>query len=227
MSNSLKLELPEDGFAVSPSLLSGNSPPFTYQSVRFTVRDPDHAAFLVIHLFSTISELLAQNSGIPALRNTADNLIWFLQGIQKLWMSQNIWESLPVLYERAGSIRLKILEALRRAVDQIVVTRYGNSRSECICLLAIRCVGDVLKKPMAQINQAAEDTLAGVFLGLSHAAAKGLPAIGVALREQVCPLVVAVMAEKESWGLLTTDFRVCIFRLIVLGGRRKAKHFTR
>jgi serine/threonine-protein kinase ATR len=219
MSNSLKLELPEDGFLVSPSLLSGDSAPFTYQSVSFTIRDPDHAAFLVVHLFSTISELLSQKSDIPALRSTADNLVWFLQGLQKLWMSQNIWESLPMLYERAGAIRLKILEALRRAVKQIVISRYGNSRSECICLLAIRCVGDVLKKPMAQINQTAEDTLAGIFLELSHVAG-GLPAIGEALREQLCPLVVTALAEKES--PLASDLRVRIFQPIIYRIQKEA-----
>ena len=182
---------------------------FSRQTVSFAIRDADHAASLVVHLFSAISALPAQNSDIPVLRSTSDSLIYFAQEMQNLWMSLNTWEPLPALYERVGTIRLNILEALANSLQDVVKTGYRRSQIKGVCLLSIRCVGDVLTKSISQINQSAENTLAMIILGLL-CAAEVSTTIHKALRERIYPPIILIMSDREEdgWGLLTDDLRV-------------------
>ncbi|CUS11697.1 unnamed protein product [Tuber aestivum] len=191
LSKSYRLELPDKGFTVDPLMLPEGFKHFSRQMVSFVIRDADHAAFLVVHLFSAISALPAQSSDIPAFRSASDSLIYFVQEMQNLWMSLNTWESLPALYERVGTIRLRILETLANSLGDVVKTRYGRSRIKGVCLLAIHCVGDVLTKSISQINQSAENTLAKIILGLL-CAAEVSATIHKALRERVVMLRLAV-----------------------------------
>ncbi|PWW75517.1 hypothetical protein C7212DRAFT_358109 [Tuber magnatum] len=215
-SRSYRLELPEKGFTVDSLMLPEGFKHFSRQMVSFVIRDADHAAFLVVHLFSAISALPARNSDIPAFRSTSDSLIYFVQETQNLWMSLNTWESLPVLYERVGTIRLKILETLANSLEDVVESRYGRSRIKGVCLLASHCVGDVLTKSISRINQSAENTLAKIILGLLCAAGVSVT-IHKELRERIYPPIILIMSDREEggWGQLTVDLRVAMLRLVI------------
>ncbi|RPA97874.1 hypothetical protein L873DRAFT_1828879 [Choiromyces venosus 120613-1] len=210
------LELPEKDFTVDPLLLPEDFKQFSHQMVSFTIRDADHAAFLVLHLFSAISALPSHNSDIPTFRSASDSLIFFVQEMQNLWMCLNTWESLPALYEKVGTIRLRILETLANSLEDVVKTRYGKSRIKSVCLLAMHCIGDVLSKSISQINQSAETTLAKIILGLL-CAAEVSTSIHEALRERIYPSIILIMSDREqdSWGLLTDDIRVVMLRLVI------------
>lgn len=178
-----------------------------HQALRFTLRDVDHAACVAIYLFSVVSGLLASSGNIPALRATTDNLMWFLQSISKLWKSLDIWESLPMLYDRASNIRVRLLEALGKAVEQIPKSQYGSMKCESLCLLAIRCAGEILKRPIEQTNRPAENALAAIFLSVLFVAER-VPAVNEFLKEQALPLAITIMNNDERWGFLDHDLQV-------------------
>lgn len=207
MAGSFELDLPGEDFTINPSQLPKNSPTVTYQALSFTLRDMDHAAYIAIHLFSVLSRLLASSDNIPALRATTDNLIWFLQSISKLWKSLDVWESLPMLYDKASNIRVKLLEALSKAVEQIPKSQYGSMKCESLCFLSIRCAGEILERPVKQINRPTEIALAGIFLGVLFVAEK-MPTINAFLKEQILPLAVIAMDNNERWGLFSHELRV-------------------
>lgn len=207
MSGSFKLELPGEDFTINPSQLPKNSPTVTHQALRFTLRDMDNAAYVAIHLFSVISGLVASSGSISALRATTDNFMWFLQGISKLWKSLDVWESLPMLYEKASNIRVKLLEALVKSVGQVPKSQYGSMKCESLCLFAIRCAGETLKRPVEQTNQLTGSALARVFLGVLFVAEK-VPTINEFLKEQILPLAVTVMNNDGHWMLLNHDLKV-------------------
>lgn len=207
MSGSFKLELPGEDFSINPSQLPKNSPTVTHQALRFILRDMDSAAHVAIYLFSAISGLVASSGSTPALRATTDNFMWFLQSVSKLWKTLDVWESLPILYDKASNIRVKLLEALVKAVDQVPESQYGSMKCESLCLFTIRCAGDVLKRPVEQINQLIENALAQVFLGVLFVAEK-MPTVNEFLKEQVLPLAITVMSNDGRWALLCHDLQV-------------------
>lgn len=207
MSGSFKLELPGEDFTINPSQLPKNSPTVTHQTLRFTLRDMDDAAYVAIHLFSVISGLVTSSGNIPALRAITDNFMWFLQSISKLWKCLDVWESLPMLYEKASNIRVKLLEALVKSVDQIPKSQYGSMKCESLCLFAIRCAGETLKRPVKQTSQLTENALARVFLGVLFVAEK-IPTINEFLKEHILPLAVTIMNNDGRWALLNHDLKV-------------------
>lgn len=207
LSGSFKLELPGEDFTINSSQLPKNSPPITHQALRFILWDMDNAAYVAIHLFSVISGLVASSGSIPALRATTDNFLWFLQSISKLWKSLDVWESLPMLYEKTSNIRAKLLGALVKSVGQVPKSQYGSMKCESLCLFAIRCAGETLKRPVGQTNQITENALARVFLRVLFVA-ENMPTVNEFLKEQILPLAVMVMSNDGRWADLNCDLKV-------------------
>lgn len=207
LSGSFKLELPGEHFTINPSQLPKNSPTVTHQALGFILWDIDNAAYVAIHLFSVISGLVASSGSIPALRATTDNFMWFLQSISKLWRSLDVWESFPILCDKASNVRVKLLEALVRSVDQVPKSQYGSMKCESLCLFAIRCAGETLKRPVGKTNELTENALARVFLGILFLAEK-MPTVNEFLKEQILPLAVAVMNDDGHWAILNYNLKV-------------------
>ncbi|KAH0602256.1 uncharacterized protein H6S33_009866 [Morchella sextelata] len=214
MSNSFRLELPDEDFSINLSQLPTNSPPVTHQSLRFVIKDPENAACVAIHLFAVLSRISASSDDIPTLRTAADNFLWFLQNISKLWKSMRIWESIPMLQTKVSRIRINILEALGSSLGQIPRSQYGSIKCDNLCLLIVRCASETLSQLVEQANQPTELVLASVFLGVLLVAGDAL-SVDELLREQALPVAFKAMNNDITWEILDRDLQMVVIRLVL------------
>lgn len=112
-----------------------------------------------------------------------------------------------MLYDKASNIRAKLLEALVKSVGQVPRSQYGSMKCESLCLFAIRCAGETLRRPVGQTNQITENALARVFLGVLFVA-ENMPTVNEFLKEQILPLAVMVMNNDGRWAGLNCDLKV-------------------
>ncbi|KAL7276740.1 serine/threonine-protein kinase M1 [Rhizina undulata] len=212
MNKSFMINLPENDFFNDP--LVRQIPNLTPQTLQFTIQDPEHAAFVAVYLFSASFGLVSSIHRVPLLRNICDNMSWMLLEMSKLWESLHMWGSLLVFEERVDSIRLKILQTLSKALEQVPSSQYKSKDCEGLCRLAIHCAADTLKEPVKYINQLVEHSLAGIVLGLIYMAEK-LLVIEELLQDQIIPLAGNLIQDAGNWGLLHHDLQISILRLLM------------
>ncbi|KAH8154219.1 uncharacterized protein LAJ45_01987 [Morchella importuna] len=214
MSNSFRLELPDEDFSINLSQLPTNSPPVMHQSLRFVIKDPENAACVAIHLFAVLSRISTSSDDIPTLRTAADNYLGFLQNISKLWKSMRIWESIPMLQSKVSRIRINILEALESSLGQIPRSQYGTIKCDNLCLLIVRCASETLGQLVEQANQPTELVLASVFLRVLLVAGDAL-SVDELLREQALPVAFKTMNNDITWEIMDRDLQMAVIRLVL------------
>lgn len=196
---------------MQPVVWNGQSV-FDPQSVRFSVRDYNHAATLAVHIFALFYRLWPPPTN-TALQGAIDLLPSLQHGLSEIWKAMASWDSITLLCEKTHGIRLEIMTQLDVALDNIPYT--GRSRLDGLHLFAVRCITDVLQRPITELSHPCERAVAGILLSLLCICHK-MPLVHEMLKDHLFPIVFALIKQKEEdscWKVLSHDLQVAMIQL--------------
>lgn len=146
------------------------------------------------------------------LQHDIERLAIFQQGLGKVWSTLNIWATLPVMYEKTESLRVRVLEVLENSLVMICPRTAGVIRTDSLHFLTTRCLLDVLKRPANRNNQLIERATAGIILQLLIAMNQS-SLVRDLLRDRLLPPVYVLMSDESAWKLLCHDLQISLLRL--------------
>jgi serine/threonine-protein kinase ATR len=177
------------------------------------VLDGEHAALIGIHIFSLLSRVGAAQKNIPVIRSITDNLASAQHSLSKMWSTLHLWESLPMLNDKASVIRVGILEALSTTLDNQAFSKY-NPKLDGLYFFAVRCMVDTIKRPMVQMDHHTEHAMTGILLSLMSIY-RHSPLIQELLKDRLYPPVFALISDGSRSQLLRQDTQVALLKLVV------------
>lgn len=207
MSKSFHIELPGEDFIVQNFAVKEQLASYPW-ILKFHLHCPAQAGLVAIHIYSILSGLI-KSSDHPGLRTTSDNSVWMLTGIAKLWGSLSAWESLHMLTGSLKSLKIHVLEALCKILDDTTLSTINPMSMGNMALLALQCTMEALGKRFQEIDPALELRLASMILTLLRIA-QHLPSLSQLLVEQMYPQLVALIEQDKEWAMLQQDFQVRI-----------------
>lgn len=197
------LYLPGDSFfGQLPPVL--NIPIDSLHSSQFTIQDAGHAASLVTCIFSVFSSLVDQRGSSVTASIGQDDMLRQLENVSLLLSRLEIWYAMPTRVDRAIRIHQGMLDALGTAIDQ---DERDISQKTDISIFALRCAVKMLERPIENINQLVERSLASTLLSLLNVAEK-LPQVEVQVAFYLRPACLQLIFDDVKWIQMHRDFKV-------------------